>query len=65
VQTFLRGGRFHVRLYGVRPVRQRIEVVSRTLSREGGTRSEAYRIVRSDEGTERQRLSRDFYRPLP
>jgi vancomycin resistance protein YoaR len=65
VQTFLRGGRFHARLYGVRPVRQRIEVVSRTLSREGGIRSEAYRIVRSDEGTERQRLSRDFYRPLP
>lgn len=65
VQTFLRGGRFHARLYGVRPVRQRIEVVSRTLSREGGIRSEAYRIVRSGEGTERQRLSRDFYRPLP
>ncbi|HEX8235609.1 MAG TPA: VanW family protein [Abditibacteriaceae bacterium] len=65
VQTFLRGGRFHARLYGVRPVRQRIEVVSRTLSREGGTRSEAYRIVRSDEGTARERLSRDFYRPHP
>jgi vancomycin resistance protein YoaR len=65
VQTFLRGGRFHARLYGVRPVRHRIEVVSRTLSREGGTRSEAYRIVRSDEGTARERLSRDFYRPHP
>jgi vancomycin resistance protein YoaR len=65
VQTFLRGGRFHVRLYGVRPVQKRIEVVSRTLSREGGTRSEAYRIVRSEEGAVRERLSRDFYRPQP
>jgi vancomycin resistance protein YoaR len=66
VQTFLRGGRFYARLYGVRPAQpKQIEVVSRTLSRQGGTRSEAYRVVKSETGTQRERLSRDFYRPMP
>lgn len=65
VQTFLRGGRFHARLYGTQPVRERVEVVSRTLSRAGGTRSEAYRIIHTETGALRQRLSRDYYKPRP
>lgn len=65
VQTWLRGGRFHARLLGTEPVRDRVQVVSRTLSRSGGTRSEAYRIVETETGTLRQRLSRDFYKRRP
>jgi vancomycin resistance protein YoaR len=67
VQTFLRDGRFYVRLYGTAPVRSKIQVVSRTLSRaKGGTKSEAYRIVYSPGGgMSQQRLSRDYYKPFP
>jgi vancomycin resistance protein YoaR len=66
VQTFLRGGRFHARLYGtVPPVQQKVQVVSHTLSRRNGTTSEAYRIVESETGTVRERLSRDHYKPHP
>jgi vancomycin resistance protein YoaR len=67
VQTFLRDQRFYVRLYGTEPVRQKIQVVSRTLSRaKGGTKSEAYRIVYSPGGgMSQQRLSRDYYQPFP
>jgi vancomycin resistance protein YoaR len=67
VQTFMRDGHFYVRLYGTEPVRSKIQVVSRTLSRsKGGTKSEAYRIVYSPGGgMSQQRLSRDYYKPFP
>ncbi|HVF10338.1 MAG TPA: VanW family protein [Abditibacteriaceae bacterium] len=65
VQTFLSGGRFHARLYGTEPVQKKIQVESRTLSRRNGTTSEAYRIVRSENGILRERLSRDHYKPHP
>lgn len=65
VQTFLRGGRFHARLYGVEPVGRKIAVEARTLSRRNGIRSEAYRIVYSDDGAQRELLSRDYYKPHP
>ena len=65
VQTWLAGGRFHARLYGVEPPRAHVEIISRTLGRSGGTRSEAYRVMKTSGGTTRQRLSRDFYKPHP
>jgi hypothetical protein len=65
VQTYLRSGRFHVRLLGVQPVTNQIEVVSQTLSRKNGTRSAAYRITRSATGVQREKLSTDYYRPTP
>lgn len=65
VQTWLKDGRFHARLYGVEPPRAQVEIISRTLGHNGGTRSEAYRVMRTREGTTKQRLSRDFYKPHP
>jgi vancomycin resistance protein YoaR len=65
VQTWLAGGRFHVRLFGVEPPRAQVEIISRTLGHSGGTRSEAYRVMKTSGGTTRQRLSRDFYKPHP
>ncbi|MDQ3813917.1 MAG: VanW family protein, partial [Armatimonadota bacterium] len=65
VQTFLRGGRFHARLYGTEPVRDNIKVESRTISRRRGTVSEAYRVVHTGSGVQRIRLSRDYYMPHP
>lgn len=65
VRTFLRGGKFHARLYGTVPNTSQVEIASHTLSRQGGTRSEAFRIVRTSDGVVKQRLSRDFYRPHP
>lgn len=65
VQTWLEGGRFRVRLYGVEPPRAQVEIVSRTLSRSDGTRSEAFRVMKTSNGTTKQRLSRDFYKPHP
>jgi vancomycin resistance protein YoaR len=65
VQTFLTGGRFHVRLYSATAPRHRVEVESITLSRASGTRSEAYRVFYTSTGTQRQLLSRDYYKPKP
>jgi vancomycin resistance protein YoaR len=63
VQTFLTGKKFHVRLYGTVPVRENVIVESKVLSRTGGTRSEAYRIVETAAGRKREFLSRDYYKP--
>jgi len=65
IQTFLSKGRFHVRLYGTEPPRHNVEVESRTISRRKGTLSEAYRVMRTDTGVQRVRLSRDYYMPHP
>lgn len=65
VQTWLESERFHVRLYGTQPRLQNVRVVSRVISRAGGTRSEAYRVRETQSGVLRERLSRDFYRPHP
>jgi vancomycin resistance protein YoaR len=65
VETKLRSGRFHVRLLGTQPNTANVEVQSHVISRRGGTRSEAFRIVQTPTGAERVRLSRDFYRPHP
>lgn len=65
VRTFLKNDRFHVELYGVQPVTKEIEVSSRVLSRKNGTRSEAFRTIKSADGVVTEKLSRDFYRPHP
>lgn len=65
VQTFVQGGRFHARLFGVAPSRHKVEVESRTLSQTKGTRSEAYRVIHTPTGSKRQLLSRDYYKPKP
>lgn len=62
VETFLRGGRFHVRLWSPKPrTSPRVQIVSRVLSSSGRTRSEAFKVV----GGQQIRLSRDSYAPLP
>jgi vancomycin resistance protein YoaR len=63
VQTFVTGKRFHVRLYGVEPVRENVIVESKVLSRKNGTRSEAYRVVETGANRKREFLSRDYYKP--
>jgi len=65
VQTFLREGRFHARLFGTSPRTQDVRVESRVVSRRGGTRSEAYRVIQTASGPLRQRLSSDHYMPHP
>lgn len=66
VRTFLKSNRFHVELYGVQPVTSEIEVTSRVLSRKKGTRSEAFRIIKTASGaTKQEKLSTDYYRPHP
>ena len=65
VETKLRDGHFHVRLLGTQPNTTQVTVQSRVLARGNGTRSEAYRVVKTSGGTQRVRLSRDFYRPHP
>lgn len=65
VRTFLKNERFHVELYGVAPVTDEIEISSRVLSRKGGTRSEAFRIIKTSSGVKEEKLSSDFYRPHP
>lgn len=65
VQTWLESGRFHARLYGIQPPPSNVRVLSRVLSRAGGTKSEAYRVRETQSGVLRERLSRDFYRPHP
>ncbi|MBW3635583.1 MAG: VanW family protein [Armatimonadetes bacterium] len=62
VQTWVAGGKFHARLWGEKPSAQApVQIVSRVLSRQGGTRSEAFKLV----GGQKIRLSRDLYAPLP
>lgn len=62
VQTFVSGGKFHVNLWGSKPRSgEPVKIVSRVISREGGTRSEAYKYV----GDQKIRLSRDSYKPHP
>jgi vancomycin resistance protein YoaR len=63
VQTFLTGKRFYVRLYGVEPVRENVTIESKVLSRNNGTRSEAYRVVETGANRKREFLSRDYYKP--
>ena len=66
VRTFLKNDRFHVELYGVQPVTNEIEISSRVLSRKKGTRSEAFRIIKTSGGeTKQEKLSTDYYRPHP
>jgi vancomycin resistance protein YoaR len=65
VQTFVRGGRFHARLFGTQPAPGNIRVESRIIARGKGTRSEAYRVRETSTGTLRERLSRDYYKPKP
>jgi vancomycin resistance protein YoaR len=62
VQTFVSGGKFHARLWSAKPrASAPVSIVSRVISTDGGTRSEAYKIV----GGKRVKLSRDFYLPHP
>lgn len=63
VQTLVRGSRFYVRLYGVEPVKANVAIESKVLSQNKGTRSEAYRIVETPNGSKRELLSRDYYKP--
>jgi hypothetical protein len=62
VQTWVAGGKFHVNLWGAKPrTGAPVQITSRVLSREGGTRSEAFKLV----GGQKIRLSRDSYKPHP
>ena len=62
VQTLVSGGKFHVKLWGEKPTGAApVRIVSRVLSREGGTKSEAFKII----GDQKIRLSRDSYKPHP
>ena len=65
VRTWLKNDRFYVELYGVAPVANEIEIASHVLSRKNGTRSEAFRIIKTSAGTTTEKLSTDFYRPHP
>jgi vancomycin resistance protein YoaR len=58
VRTWVRGGKFHAQLWGAAPSGVKAEVSSRVVSRKGGTRSEAYRIVTLPDGTARASDSR-------
>ncbi len=62
VQTSVSGGQFHVKMWGQKASEKApVRIVTRVLSRAGGTRSEAYKIV----GDQKIRLSRDSYKPHP
>ncbi len=62
VETFVAGGKFNARVWGQKARRSRkIELVSLVTSREGGTHSQAFKLVDG----QRVRLSSDFYRPHP
>lgn len=62
VQTWVAGRQFHVKLWGEKPRSSGpVKIVSRVLSREGGTKSEAYKLVDG----QKIRLSRDSYKPHP
>jgi len=60
VQTKVQNSHYIVRLYGTKPVTEKISVESKVLSRRNGaTRSEAFRITNG----KRELLSRDSYLP--
>ncbi len=62
VETFVAGGKFNARVWGQKARRSpKIELVSLVTSREGGTHSQAFKLV----GGQRVKLSSDFYRPHP
>lgn len=62
VKTSVSGGKFHVAMWGQSAGEKApVKIVSRVLSRAGGTKSEAYKIV----GDQKIRLSRDSYLPHP
>ena len=62
VQTWVAGSKFHVNLWGQTPRETApVQIVTRVLSRSGGTRSEAFKLI----GGQKTRLSRDFYKPQP
>ncbi|HEX9995836.1 MAG TPA: VanW family protein [Abditibacterium sp.] len=62
VQTWVAGGKFHVNLWGQTPRESApVQIVTRVLSRAGGTRSEAFKLI----GGQKIRLSRDNYKPQP
>ena len=63
VQTFVKGERFHVRLYGFAPVKENVAIESKVLSQNKGVRSEAYRVVEIGGKQKREFLSRDYYKP--
>ncbi len=63
VQTMVKGERFHVRLYGIAPVKANVAIESKVLSQKNGVRSEAYRVVQTSSGQKRELLSRDYYKP--
>jgi vancomycin resistance protein YoaR len=63
VQTFVRSNRFYARIFGTKPLTKDVSVESRVLSSTKGTRSEAYRIVQDGAQVQREKLSRDYYRP--
>jgi vancomycin resistance protein YoaR len=65
VQTLLRGERYVVRLFGTKPLEREVTIESKVLSRQNGTRSEAYRTIRTAQGEKTERLSRDYYKPAP
>ncbi len=62
VETFVANGKFNARVWGQKPRRApKVELVSLVTSREGGTHSQAFKLV----GGQRVKLSSDFYRPHP
>ena len=62
VETVVSGGKFHARLWSQKPKSGgEVKVTSRVVSRAGGMKSEAYKIV----GGQQIRLSRDSYAPHP
>ena len=62
VETAVSGGKFHARLWSAQPKSGGdVKITSRVLSRSGGMKSEAYKIV----GGKQIRLSRDYYAPHP
>jgi hypothetical protein len=62
VETWVAGGQFHAKLWGQKPRKGApVRIVSRVVSREGGTRSEAFKVV----GDQKIRVSRDRYAPHP
>ena len=62
IETNVSGGKFVAKIWGEKPKSTpTVKVTSRVLSRAGGTRSEAYKIV----GGKQTRLSRDTYLAHP
>ena len=62
IETRVSGGKFVAKIWGEKPKSTpAVKVTSRVLSRAGGMRSEAYKIV----GGKQIRLSRDTYLPHP